>query len=374
METIISLDIVQVVLPGWHFYLSHLPWGHCTVCRATLHQYFIPEHHVVEEPQDVSPLPPTYSLTPCPSFGVRAKSYAAQPSRQSHGEIATVTLRIFKSSQPPQWSPYTLLPLGWRMVSAQLLSVLLPGPDTCPSSTCMSPPSDLPVRWSVLPNDYSGRCWSEHNVTQSCHVISAGYFTPRSRWDANCHSPPSDKSDRSVLVQYCVLVPGLVNWIHFVGCVWVVPVNYLLIGSWPPGSLLACTGTYHAPPELAVSQRCPAARKHVLQIWVTQMAVFFSAIPCVYVPGARECVIGSPDLEVQSLRGCSLHGGPSHGPCWLCWCLTNLPLVTFLLATSETTRSSFFYFRFRPSLQCGSPSLTSSAWLLETNNLLVLLS
>ena len=46
-------------------------------------------------------------------------------------------------------------------------------------------------------------------------VISAGNFSWRSRSAANCYSPPIDKRDRSVLVQRCALVPGLVNWIHF---------------------------------------------------------------------------------------------------------------------------------------------------------------
>lgn len=74
---------------------------------ATLHQYFTllsqGNPRWKSHGRDVSPPHPAACLqsshfpTPCPSFEVRARSYLSQPTKQGHGKIVTVTLRIFKS-------------------------------------------------------------------------------------------------------------------------------------------------------------------------------------------------------------------------------------------------------------------------------------
>lgn len=118
-------------------------------------------------------------------------------------------------------------------------------PLTCPSFAHMRPPSDIPMGRSVLLWWLLWQVLIKRNGwAQSCHVIFAEYFVLRLKSAANSHSPPSNKRDHFVVVQRCLLVPDLVNWIHF-GAVGELFVNFLLIGSWPPGSLLAYTGPYH---------------------------------------------------------------------------------------------------------------------------------
>lgn len=113
MGTILSLDIST---GGGSACLEFLPeappmgplsrlQGHQS--GATLHQYFTLSSQSnprwkshgkdVSPPQPAACLWSSYFPTPCPFFGVRARSYLAQPSQQGHGEIVTVTLSVFKS-------------------------------------------------------------------------------------------------------------------------------------------------------------------------------------------------------------------------------------------------------------------------------------